>query len=198
MKAKAGGRSDDTTPGTRTAKPMKRKLCRMRRGSGAVGSRILPSDVDRAAAADYTRTRFPDSSATSTGTRNARKPAPGIGLRRALWRRLEPPFAGPPIRSSGRESHPCRNCTRKFGDSCIAGVASLLPNSPVIRKEPVLASRRREHHRPAAADCPRTASAAVRMTSRTRSGWESIGTWLLSSSMVVARIRLAIARSRSG
>ncbi len=33
---------------------------------GAVGSRILPSDSRGAAAADYARTRFPDSSATST------------------------------------------------------------------------------------------------------------------------------------
>jgi hypothetical protein len=34
----------------------------------------------------------------------------------------------------------------------------------------------------AAMDRPWTAFAAVRMTSMTRSGWESIGTWLLSSS----------------
>ena len=44
----------------------------------AVGSRILPPDSHCAAAADYARTQFSDSSATSTGTRNARKPAPGI------------------------------------------------------------------------------------------------------------------------
>jgi len=34
----------------------------------------------------------------------------------------------------------------------------------------------------AAVDWVRTAFAAVRITSITRSGWESIGTWLLSSS----------------
>src|SRR5262249_29987703 len=33
--AKLGGRSGDTTPGTRNANPMKRKLCRMRRGRNA-------------------------------------------------------------------------------------------------------------------------------------------------------------------
>src|SRR5215472_16826954 len=33
--AKADGRSGDTTPGTRTANPMKRKLCRMSRGCNA-------------------------------------------------------------------------------------------------------------------------------------------------------------------
>src|ERR1700756_5243201 len=43
-----------------------------------------------------------------------------------------------------------------------------------------------------------TAFAAVRITSITRSGWESMGTWLLSSSYVVAAIRLAKKRSRSG
>src|SRR5947209_2526922 len=40
--------------------------------------------------------------------------------------------------------------------------------------------------------------AAARMASSTRSGWESIGTWLLSSSYVVAPMRLAKKRSRSG
>jgi len=40
--------------------------------------------------------------------------------------------------------------------------------------------------------------AAARITSITLSGWESIGTWLLSSSYVVAPMRLAMARSRSG
>ncbi len=45
---------------------------------GAVGSRILYSDVCRAPAADHARTDFPDSSATSTCICNARKPAPGI------------------------------------------------------------------------------------------------------------------------
>src|SRR5262252_6895528 len=33
--AKAGGRSGDTTPGTRNASPMKRKLCRVSRGRNA-------------------------------------------------------------------------------------------------------------------------------------------------------------------
>src|SRR2546430_1249141 len=42
------------------------------------------------------------------------------------------------------------------------------------------------------------AFAAARMASSTRFGWESIGTWLLSSSYVVAPMRLAKKRSRSG
>jgi len=46
--------------------------------AGAVGSHLLHSDCHCAAAADYARTRFPDSSATSASTRNARKQAPGI------------------------------------------------------------------------------------------------------------------------
>ena len=40
---------------------------------GAVGSRIFPSDCDSAAAADYARTRFPDSSATSTSNPQCKK-----------------------------------------------------------------------------------------------------------------------------
>lgn len=40
--------------------------------------------------------------------------------------------------------------------------------------------------------------AASRITSRTASGCDNIGTWSLSSSVVVAPIRFAIARSRSG
>src|SRR5260370_33589968 len=54
-----------------------------------------------------------------------------------------------------------------------------------------------EPHRPAVVDRPRTAFAAVRITSMTRSGWERIGTWLLSGSYVVASIRCANKRSRS-
>ena len=44
----------------------------------AVGSHILSSNSDRAAAPNYARTRFPDSSATSASTRTSRKPAPGV------------------------------------------------------------------------------------------------------------------------
>src|SRR5215469_12449689 len=40
-RAKAAGRSGDTTPGTRNASPMKRKLCRMSRGCNA-SARCLP------------------------------------------------------------------------------------------------------------------------------------------------------------
>ena len=50
----------------------------------------------------------------------------------------------------------------------------------------------------AAASRPSTAFAAARMTSITKSGWESMGTWLLASSVVVAPMRLAKNRSRSG
>ena len=45
---------------------------------------------------------------------------------------------------------------------------------------------------------PRTAFAAFRITSSTSSGLESIGTWLLSGSVVVAPMRFATNRSRSG
>jgi len=43
-----------------------------------------------------------------------------------------------------------------------------------------------------------TAVAAFRITSRTNSGWDNIGTWLLSVSKVVAPIRFATKRSNSG
>src|SRR5438034_3161057 len=43
-----------------------------------------------------------------------------------------------------------------------------------------------------------TAVAAARITSSTKRGWESIGTWLLSTSYVVAPMRFATKRSRSG
>jgi hypothetical protein len=43
-----------------------------------------------------------------------------------------------------------------------------------------------------------TVVAAFRITSITRLGLESIGTWLLSTSTVVAPIRLATKRSSSG
>jgi hypothetical protein len=39
---------------------------------------------------------------------------------------------------------------------------------------------------------------AARMTLITKSGWESMGTWLLAISVVVAPIRLATNRSMSG
>src|SRR5437660_4532334 len=42
------------------------------------------------------------------------------------------------------------------------------------------------------------AFAAARITSITRLGFESIGTWLLATSVVVAPIRLATNRSMSG
>src|SRR6267142_1694010 len=50
----------------------------------------------------------------------------------------------------------------------------------------------------ATALAPWTALAAARITSITKSGWESMGTWLLATSVVVAPIRLARKRSRSG
>jgi len=43
-----------------------------------------------------------------------------------------------------------------------------------------------------------TASAAFRITSSTKSGWDSIGTWLLSVSKVFAPIRFATKRSKAG
>src|SRR5215471_10223233 len=43
-----------------------------------------------------------------------------------------------------------------------------------------------------------TASAAFRITSSTKLGWDSIGTWLLSVSKVFAPIRFATKRSKSG
>src|SRR6516225_11875699 len=43
-----------------------------------------------------------------------------------------------------------------------------------------------------------TAVAAFRITSSTKSGWDNIGTWLLSVSKVVAPIRFATKRSNSG
>ena len=43
-----------------------------------------------------------------------------------------------------------------------------------------------------------TASAAFRITSSTKSGWDNIGTWLLSVSKVFAPIRFATKRSKSG
>src|SRR5215469_3706410 len=43
-----------------------------------------------------------------------------------------------------------------------------------------------------------TASAAFRITSSTKLGWDSIGTWLLSVSKVFAPIRFATKRSKAG
>jgi hypothetical protein len=43
-----------------------------------------------------------------------------------------------------------------------------------------------------------TASATFRITSSTKSGWDSIGTWLLSVSKVFAPIRFATKRSKAG
>src|SRR5215467_3591965 len=43
-----------------------------------------------------------------------------------------------------------------------------------------------------------TASAAFRITSSTKSGWDSIGTWLLLVSKVFAPIRFATKRSKAG
>src|SRR6516162_11940409 len=43
-----------------------------------------------------------------------------------------------------------------------------------------------------------TAVAAFRITSSTKSGWDNIGTWLLSVSKVVAPIRFETKRSNSG
>src|SRR5258705_8912147 len=43
-----------------------------------------------------------------------------------------------------------------------------------------------------------TAAAALRITSSTARGWESIGTWLLFTSTVVAAMRFAAKRSKSG
>src|SRR5262247_3816951 len=43
-----------------------------------------------------------------------------------------------------------------------------------------------------------TASAAFRITSSTKWGWDSIGTWLLSVSKVFAPIRFATKRSKAG
>src|SRR5579863_4863313 len=43
-----------------------------------------------------------------------------------------------------------------------------------------------------------TAAAALRITSSTRPGLESMGTWLLAASTVVAPMRLATKRSSSG
>jgi hypothetical protein len=43
-----------------------------------------------------------------------------------------------------------------------------------------------------------TVFAALRITSKTKPGWESIGTWLLSVSKVVAPMRLATKRCSSG
>src|SRR5215510_11517681 len=76
--------------------------------SWAVGSRILPSDCHCAAAADYSRTRFPHSAATSTCTRNARKPAPSVRVLGpspgVLWgrtgRSIAAELGGPQIVSS--------------------------------------------------------------------------------------------------
>src|SRR4029077_15212041 len=45
---------------------------------------------------------------------------------------------------------------------------------------------------------PWTVSAAVRITSITKSGWESMGTWLLATSVTLAPMRLATNRSMSG
>src|SRR3989442_3891931 len=55
-----------------------------------------------------------------------------------------------------------------------------------------------EFRQTAATAAPCTAFAAVRITSITNLGLGSIGTWLLSTSDVVAPIRFAMARSRSG
>ena len=43
-----------------------------------------------------------------------------------------------------------------------------------------------------------TAVAAFRITSSTKSGWDNVGTWLLSVSKTVAPIRFATKRSNSG
>src|ERR1700722_7446218 len=43
-----------------------------------------------------------------------------------------------------------------------------------------------------------TAAAALRITSSTARGWDSIGTWLLFTSTVVAPMRFAAKRSSSG
>jgi hypothetical protein len=67
---------------------------------GAVGSHILSSNSDRAAAPNYARTRFPDSSATSASTRNARKPAPGI-IGQTLRSRLPGTRARPADKKDG-------------------------------------------------------------------------------------------------
>src|SRR6516164_3955253 len=85
---------------------------------GAVGSRILPSDVDSTAAADHARTRFPNSSAASTGTRNARKPAPSMSV-------APGPFNSRRIRPSGNDV--------QFVGNPEAMARQCLPNSPVSR-----------------------------------------------------------------
>ncbi len=56
--------------------------------AGPVGSRLLPSHVHRADPADYARTRFPNSSATSKRRRSTGKPVPGLTPLRGLRGRM--------------------------------------------------------------------------------------------------------------
>ena len=52
---------------------------------GSLGSRILPSNLNSAAPANYARARFPDSSARSKGFRNSGKPIPCIRQCSRRW-----------------------------------------------------------------------------------------------------------------
>src|SRR5215470_11035045 len=63
-------------------------------------------------------------------------------------------------------------------------------------RRPVKNRENRDLHYAAFFCC--TAVAAFRITSNTNSGWDNIGTWLLSVSKVVAPMRFATKRSNSG
>src|SRR4030095_10533179 len=108
------------------------------------------------------------------------------------FRPLEVPVAGPPPGSRGSPG-PGRT------PAAPAEAALVVP----MRYKGQTASRRSVENREVrdlhyAALFFWTAVAAFRITSSTKSGWDNIGTWLLSVSKIVAPIRFATKRSNSG